>query len=225
MLMKIFDAVIFDLDGTLLDTLGDIARSANAVLLQRGFPEHPDEAYKYFCGDGVRVLFARALPAESRDEAIVLSCIDEFRWVYGANWDKTTKPYEGIPLLLDSLARLGLKTAVLSNKPHEATCQCVSALLAKWNFDAVLGQREGIPKKPDPAGALEIARLLSCQPERCLYVGDTATDMETALRARMFPLGVLWGFRNREELENAGAKLIVEHPGDLLPAVSKFLGQ
>src|ERR671921_816593 len=152
-----YDAVLFDLDGTLLDTLADIAQAANEALAGAGLPGHPPEAYRRFIGDGVAMLFRRALPPERVEEGLVERCVATFRDAYGRCWDARTRPYAGIPELLDVLAGRGLALAVLSNKPDDFTRRCAEAYLGRWPLRAVLGQREGVPRKPDPAGALEVA--------------------------------------------------------------------
>lgn len=209
-------AVVFDLDGTLLDTLEDIGRAANRVLAANGFPEHPLESYKYFVGDGASVLFERALPEGVGRGAMLERCLREFREDYGRTWNVSTKPYPGIPELLNALTRRGIRMAVLSNKPHHLTEACVRGLLPDWPFDAVLGHRDGAPKKPDPSGALAIAGAMGVRTGEVLYLGDTGTDMETASRAGMRPIGALWGFRTRQELETHGAELVIHRPEELI---------
>lgn len=209
-------AVLFDLDGTLLDTLEDIANSANSALLRYGLPTHSVDAYRYFIGDGVTMLISRALPDESRDSDIIAKCVKGFRQDYSRNWNVKTRPYEGVPELLDALAAKHIKMAILSNKPDDFTKQCVSELLPNHNFEMILGQRDAIPIKPDPVGALQIADRLGITPSRFLYLGDSAIDMKTAVRAGMFPVGALWGFRPLEELQEHGAQAVIDHPMDLL---------
>lgn len=212
-----FDAAIFDLDGTLLDTLEDLGDAMNAALAAQGFPAHPYDAYRYFVGNGLRKMALRALPAEvQEDDAIVEACMAHFREVYGAGWQRKTRPYAGVPALLDGLTLRGLPLGVLSNKPHEFTVQCVAALLPDWRFAAVQGVADGVPPKPDTTGARVMAERLGVPPERILYLGDTATDMETARGAGMYPVGALWGFRTAEELEAAGAARLCARPEDVL---------
>lgn len=211
-----FDAILFDLDGTLLDTLDDIADAMNRALAEHGFPTHPAEAYRYFVGDGVEMLLRRALPAERQSAEVIETCRREYQRQYGLSWNVKTRLYEGIAEMLDAAVGLGLKLAVFSNKPHQFTCQCVQHYLARWSFAAVLGQTAELPRKPDPAGALEIARRLGLRPERFLYLGDTATDMKTARAAGMTSVGALWGFRTREELETSGASVIVRSPREIV---------
>jgi phosphoglycolate phosphatase len=209
-------AVLFDLDGTLLDTLEDIAAAANEVLGRHGLPAHPPGAYRRFIGDGVAMLFRRALAPEHAEPEQVARCVEDFRDAYSRSWNVRTRPYDGIPELLDALTSRGLVLALLSNKPDDFTRLCASAYLARWPFRAVLGQREGTPRKPDPAAALEIAHRLGIPVGQFLYVGDSAVDMETARRAGMRPVGVSWGFRPAEELWAAGAEAAIAHPAELL---------
>ena len=209
-------AVLFDLDGTLLDTLDDIAGAMNAVLADWGLPEHPVAAYRRFIGDGAVWLARRVLPDARRDEETVRRCVAAFRAQYAARGDPETRPYPGIPELLEALAGRGLRLAVLSNKPHEFTVALVQRLLGRFSIEPVLGSRPGVPNKPDPTSALEIAGQLGIAPGEWLYAGDTGTDMETAARAGMAAVGVLWGFRGADELTAAGARQLIRHPGELL---------
>jgi len=209
-------AVLFDLDGTLLDTIEDLADSMNVVLTRMGFPTHSVAAYKYHVGDGVRELAVRVLPQDHQDEETIKKCIAAMRQEYGNRWDKKTRPYPGIPELLDALTARGIKMAVLSNKPDATTKVVVAKLLPWWRFDVVAGERAGIPRKPDPGAALSIAEQLGIAPQEWLYLGDTNTDMKTAVAARMYPVGALWGFRTADELLASGAKVLVKYPVDLL---------
>jgi phosphoglycolate phosphatase len=211
-----FQAVLFDLDGTLLDTLADLAGAMNCVLRQRGLPEHPLDAYKRFIGDGVANLVGRVLPPGCDDPALRAECVAAMRAEYARRWDQQTRPYPGVPELLDALSARGLPLAVLSNKPDEFTQLCVARLLLRWRFQTVLGERPGVPRKPDPSGALEIARAFELAPERVLYLGDTGTDMQTAVAAGMWPVGALWGFRDAAELRAHGAAALIERPQELL---------
>jgi len=211
-----FQAVIFDLDGTLLNTLADIADSANSVLSRHGFPTHVSDAYRYFIGDGVTMLMTRALPAEERTDDVVADCATGFRETYHRTWNVNTRPYMGIAELLDALSARDVKMAVLSNKPDDFTRLCVHEFLADWPFEIILGLRHGVPQKPDPTGALEIAEHLGMSPDRILYLGDSAVDMKTAVNAGMFPMGALWGFRPLEELLENGAQAVIKEPMELL---------
>jgi len=214
-----FRAVIFDLDGTLLDTLEDIADSMNSALAQMELPQYELDRYRYFVGDGVEVLAQRVLPKERRDEATLKRCVELMRAEYGQRWANKSRPYPGMVDLLDGLVARKIAMGVLSNKPHDFTCKIVETILPQWRFDPLLGSRPGVPKKPDPTAALEIIEKLRLRPEEFLYVGDTAVDMQTAVAAGMFPAGALWGFRTAEELKDAGARVLLEHPIDLLRLV------
>ena len=211
-----YNAVLFDLDGTLIDTLEDLGDSVNRVLTRKGFPTHTMDAYRYFVGDGALKLITRALPERERDNETVMASLDAFREDYGHNWNVKTKPYEGIVEMLDMLTVHDMKMAILSNKPHDFTEQCVSQFLPKWSFQVVMGQKEPFPLKPDPGGALEVSRRLGVPPAEILYLGDTSIDMNTAKAAGMFPVGVLWGFRPAEELKESGALVLMEKPIDIM---------
>ena len=209
-------SVIFDLDGTLLDTLEDLGTSLNQVLNRAGYPSHTMDAYREFVGEGAEKLVFRALPEEERHDGVIRSCLQAFKEEYANRWNVKTKPYTGIAQLLNELTSRKIKLAVLSNKPHRYTKMCVSNLLSDWTFDVVLGQRESVPRKPDPAGALEATSSLGAQPKECLFVGDTGIDMHTAAAAGIFSVGVLWGFRSEDELLEHGANALISQPLELL---------
>jgi phosphoglycolate phosphatase len=176
--------------------------------------------YKRFVGDGVRKLVERILPQSERTEETVERCLAEMREEYGRNWKAKTRPYEGIPELLSRLEAGGVKRAVLSNKPDELTRMCVAELLSGWSFDAVTGNTAELPHKPDPTGALRLARSLGAQPHEVVLVGDSDVDMQTAVNAGMHPAGATWGFRTREELSAAGARTLLNRPSDLLSVLA-----
>lgn len=210
-----FQAVLFDLDGTLLDTLEDLASAMNRVLAKYSFPSHQVEAYKNFIGDGIESLVRRALPA-GHPESMVPELVEAMREEYGKHMADNTRPYKGIPELLDSLTGRGLKLAILSNKPDEPTKSIITRFFPHWRFNPVWGARPEVPKKPDPTAALEVAERLNILPHHFVYLGDSATDMKTALGAGMYPVGALWGFRTAEELTNSGAKALIQNPMELL---------
>lgn len=214
-----FRAVIFDLDGTVLDTLEDLADSMNNVLARMGLPGQDLEAYKFFVGDGVEMLVRRALPATHQDDATAARAVRAMREEYLRRWSLKTKPYEGVPELLDGLRARGLKMAILSNKPDDFAKMTVERLLPHGRFDLVLGERPGIARKPDPAGAFEVAERLGLPASAFIYLGDTGTDMQTAVAARMFPVGALWGFRPAAELMANGAKALIRRPLELLDLI------
>ena len=209
-------AVIFDLDGTLLDTLSDLGCSMNRVLVRLGFPTHGLDKYKLFVGEGLRMLVIRALPAERQDDDTIGKTIAGMQEEYGRSWKEETRPYEGIPELLSALKRSGVETAVLSNKPHEFTHVMVREFFPSHSFRCVFGARDSVPRKPDPRGALDIVAALERPIEDFCLLGDTRTDMETARNAGILPIGALWGFRTAEELEASGAAFLIARPGELL---------
>ncbi len=211
-----YSAVIFDLDGTLLDTLADIADAANRVLASRRLPTHEVPAYREFVGNGVDVLMQRAMPPEHRDDKTIASSSAQFRRIYCETWNLSSCPYPGIHELLNRLAQRQIQLAVLSNKPHANTIECVNEFFDASTFAVVYGQRDEVPCKPDPAAALAISDTLSVSPPQCLFVGDSNVDMQTAVNAGMTGIGVTWGFRPRAELLESGARLAIDHPLDLL---------
>jgi phosphoglycolate phosphatase len=211
-----YKAVIFDLDGTLFDTIDDIADAMNDALSRLGFPPHGVEKYKYFVGDGVEDLASRSLPAHKRDEHMIKTAVTMMREAYGKCWANKTKVYEGVTELLDELIRRGIIIAVLTNKPDDFAKMMVSELLPQYHFSVVRGSVPNVHRKPHPSGALEITKILGLSPEECMFLGDTDVDMITAVSAGMYPVGALWGFRKAEELLESGAKILVSSPLDLL---------
>ncbi|MCP5052393.1 MAG: HAD family hydrolase [bacterium] len=221
-----FKAVIFDLDGTLLDSLKGIADSMNGLLEQLGFPTHPMESYRYFIGSGIKVLIQKAMPGEwhrgfgregsKEHEAAITELVAEFRKWYEVTWPRDTKAFEGIPQLLEELTAKGIKIAVLSNKADDFTKPMVSTTLPGFQFEMVLGGRPGVPRKPDPAAALEIIETLGVPPHETLFVGDSGIDMQTAVNSGTIPVGVLWGLRESDELQTNGAKHMIRKPNELL---------
>lgn len=214
-----YQAVLFDLDGTLLDTLEDLASAANRVLADRNLPGHPVAAYRTFVGDGLQTLMERILPDDQRNSAVVREAMAAFEEAYAEQWHVRSAPYPGIASLLDRLTTQGVRLSILSNKPDAFTRLCVQQLLPDWHFHPLLGQRPGVPKKPDPTAALGVARLLDLPPSSVLYVGDSGVDMRTARSAGMDAVGVLWGFRGADELRQTGAHHLIACPEDLLPIV------
>jgi phosphoglycolate phosphatase len=209
-----FKAVLFDLDGTLADTLADLANAVNHALTALGCPTHPLNAYRYFVGDGARNLCLRALPSYRQDLAD--DALRLMREHYDAHCFDETRLYPGIPELVSALAERRYKMAVLSNKPDVFTKRMVSHYFQPSPFDAMHGQQPNVPIKPDPAMALQIASEFNIPVSEWLYLGDTNTDMRTATAAGMYPVGVLWGFRDREELLTSGARTLIAQPSDLL---------
>jgi len=210
-------AALFDLDGTLLDSLHDIGEAMNHALTLHGLPTHSLSDYRRFVGEGVRVLVARAVPTGSEDtRAAVLA---SYKSYYAAHLLEHTRPYPGVLGVLSRLAGEGVMLAVLSNKPDEATRRLVAALLPDVPFGAVYGERVGVPRKPDPTAALGIALELGVEPGDCAFIGDTAVDMDTARAAGMYSVGVTWGFRDVEELQAQGARALAHTADELLQAL------
>ncbi len=206
--------IIFDLDGTLLDSVADLAYFGNEILKKYGFGTHATEVYKHLAGYGTKEFMRRA--SKSSDDEMLDRMTDEFKALYEANLDRESKPYEGIYEVLGEIATLPIKRGVLSNKPHHLTVECVNKFFPNAPFDVVFGHKDEFGRKPDPTSALEIARLYRLKPSEILFVGDTRTDMETAKSAGMFALGVTWGFRDRSELEEYGADGIINKPKDII---------
>ena len=211
-----YRAILFDLDGTLLNTLQDVADAVNKGLSSLSFPQHTTEAYKTIIGEGRDVLVRRALPVDHRDDATALKLLNMVNAEYQIHWSDNTRPYPGIPELLDALAAKHIKIAVLSNKADDLTNLCVTKLLSQWRFTLVAGAKPSVPNKPDPTAALQIAKQLDISPAEFLYLGDSDIDMKTANRAGMYAIGAGWGFRSEQELLGAGAKVVIKHPSELL---------
>lgn len=209
-----FRAVLFDLDGTLADSLGDIGGAMNEALAAHGLPQHSKAAYQQFVGEGIEILVRRA--SGSLDENLIQALIAEYRTCYAARIDVETRPYEGIEQMLDGLVAARVPMAVLSNKRDDFTVELVKRRFGRWPFREVRGERDDVPRKPDPTAAVQIAATLGLPPAACAFVGDTAVDMKTAVAAGMQPVGVLWGFRGRDELLAAGASRLLAHPLELL---------
>jgi phosphoglycolate phosphatase len=209
-------AIIFDLDGTLLDTLADIGDSVNRMLSEYGFAEHTLDDYRRFIGSGLKLLVTRALPIAGRSEEMIAACVHRTREIYWDNWNRKTRPYDGIVELLDALEQRNIAKAVLSNKPHDFTVRYVQEYFKAWEFAVVMGQNDHLPAKPDPASALAIASQMDLPPSRILFVGDSAVDMQTALSAGMHAVGAGWGFRGPRELTQNGCQSLVGHPMEIV---------
>lgn len=209
-------AILFDLDGTLLDTLDDLAHAVNRVLARAGLPVHDRAAYRRFVGDGSRMLITRALPSEHRQPDRIETFLAAFKADYGRHWAEATRPYPGIPDLLAALSRRGIACGVVTNKPQSFAERCVQHFFDKTPFGIVHGQRETVPLKPHPQAARMAAAHLQVPVSNCLFLGDSGVDMETARSAGMLPVGAAWGFRPREELIRSGAHIVLEHPGEVL---------
>ena len=207
---------IFDLDGTLLNTLQSLASSFNRALTELGFPTHAVQEYRYFIGDGQRKCVERILPHEACTEANIVRMMQVQEADYSLSWREDAAPYDGILPLLEELHGAGTQLAVLSNKNHPFTVRCVEHFFGDIQFDRVLGFSAAVPHKPDPTGALTIAEELGLAPAEIAFVGDTRTDMATAVASGMTGVGVLWCFREQRELNDAGARHIIGHPSELI---------
>lgn len=213
--------VIFDLDGTLANSIEDIADSMNTVLKEKGYDTHDYSTYKTFVGQGVKQLVENALPESARVENTLQASFEKMMQVYDENCIAKTSLYPGIKELLDSLTNKGIKIAVFSNKANELTQKVVKVLLAEWKLEMVIGAGGDIPRKPDPKGALLISDKMGIPSEELMYIGDTGIDMETAANSGMHSVGVLWGFRDMEELLEHGAQTILAHPMDLIKSLEE----
>jgi phosphoglycolate phosphatase len=211
-----YRALLFDMDGTLLDTLQDIADSMNAVLEAHGFPVHPAYKYKRFVGGGIEMLARRVIPADRFEEGLVRELSEGMSREYSKRWDRFARLYPGVDGMLDGLVRRGARLSLLSNKPDHFTRMMYEKYLSAWEFEIVRGARLDAPKKPDPCAALLIARHMDLAPGEFIYLGDSDTDMKTAVAAGMHPVGALWGFRDADELLANGAKELLERPEEIL---------
>lgn len=211
-------AVLFDLDGTLADTLTDLATSVNHALSHFGFPTHETEKYKYFVGNGMSVLVTRVLPEDKRDKKTHAEVKTEFLSHYAKHYADNTRVYSGLPEVVSTLKEKGIKVAVVTNKAHAAAIDVVKKLYPD-TFDIVLGQKEGVPTKPAPDMPLEVMRQLGVKPEECAFVGDSGPDAATGVNCGAVPIGVLWGFRAADELRENGAKYLAATPKELLSVI------
>ena len=210
-------AVIFDLDGTLLNTLEDLADSMNAALTELGWPPHSIESYQYFVGRGLDNLVRQALPANEQQSSFSFKKLRiAMQKEYSIRWKNKSRPYEGVEVLLNELTNRHIPLAILSNKPDSFTQNCATQLLSHWKFTIVRGNRPKTPLKPDPTSALEIAQKMNLSSSTIFFVGDTDIDMKTAVNAGMIAVGATWGFRSAKELVESGAHHLIDKPADLL---------
>jgi len=217
--MNMIRGLIFDMDGTLLDTIEDIAMALNRALLDMELTGHSLEECKVLVGSGIENLAKAALPPERHNEASIEELVRKFRAHYAQNWYDNTQPYDGIDALLNTLLRRGLRLAILSNKSHGFTSLMADHWFKRDDrqiFDPVWGERSGVPIKPDPGSSLAIAELWDLEPSQIAFIGDSEADMQTAVSAGMLPIGVDWGFRSVPQLLASGAKHILQSPEDLL---------
>lgn len=209
-----YDTVVFDLDGTLLNTLQDLADAANFVCRAHGWPEHTLDEYRYFVGNGIPKLCLRFSPGAARDEGTQKEVLAQFSARYAAHKEDTTAPYPGIEEMLDELAAAGVRCGVLTNKEH-SLAQGVMEHYFPGRFEFVQGAVPGVPTKPDPTALRRLMERMGADEAHTLFVGDSDVDIHTAHNAGLPGAGVLWGFRTREELEAAGAEAIAASPAEL----------
>lgn len=218
-----YRAAIFDLDGTLVDSLADLADSANAMLAFYGFLQHSLEEYRYFVGNGARKLMERCLPPErAKDPGFVDEALERYNRCYEERMLHKTHPYEGILSMLEALGKRGIPLAICTNKQQFAADVVAGKMFPEGTFREVIGDRKGMPRKPDPTRALEIVDHFGVRPENVAYLGDSSTDMETARNAGFLPIGVAWGFRPVRELMESGAEVVLHTPMELLEKVSFY---
>ena len=214
---KRYTCWIFDLDGTIINTIYALTHTTNLVLGRFGLGPLSEERVKKIVGDGYKKQMERSLLAcGDKELAHFEECLPVYREVFRENCLYRLEPYEGMRELLAAMKAAGWKLAVLTNKPHDRGIESVEAVYGKGYFDYILGEQEGIPKKPDPEGAYRVMKALGVKAEDCLYMGDTNTDMRTAANAGLDAVGAAWGFRGREELEAFHPKFLADSPGELL---------
>lgn len=211
-------AVLFDLDGTLANSLLDLANATNYAIGKFGFLPQDTESYKYFAGDGMPKMIERALPQSDSDAATVAKIMPVFLKYYGEHFCDNTAAYPGMIELIDALKSRGILAAVVTNKVQEMAEKVVNKLYGA-RFDLILGKREGIPAKPDPTAALIAMKELGVTPDSCVFVGDSKMDVMTGVNSGAYPVGVLWGFRQADELISGGAKKIITRPEELLAII------
>ncbi|OFX57401.1 MAG: hypothetical protein A2046_06410 [Bacteroidetes bacterium GWA2_30_7] len=216
-----FKAIIFDLDGTLLNTLDDLADSVNFILTEHSFPVHNIDAYKTFVGDGAFELISRALPESKRERDFIKNLVIQFQEIYDKICLAKTRPYGNITEVLQILHQQNVNLNVLSNKPHQFTVSIVNHYFGDISFSQIWGERIEFARKPNPASALEISKLIDISPSEIIFVGDSVIDIKTAISAGMMPVGVSWGYHSAKKLENAGCNVILEKPEDILEFMNK----
>lgn len=212
-----YKACIFDLDGTLTDTLDSMTYSVNATLKEMNLPEITSEQCQAFVGNGARYLMEKAVSVSGEEHLSRLEeAMDRYGRIFDQNCTYHVVPYDGILSMLEAMQQKGIRLAVLSNKPHKQAVHVVEEIFGKGRFQIVQGQKEGVPRKPDPTAAISIAKQLGMTPDEVVYIGDSEVDVATGLAAKMLTIGVSWGFRKRQVLEEAGATYIADHPLEIM---------
>lgn len=213
-------AILFDLDGTLIDSLADLAEAVNRTLDDHGYPRRKVSQFPEYIGDGMSKLVERALPEKARTPDIIEECTAAYQKHYQKLWKSQTRVYDGIQEAIDYFKARDIRVGCISNKPHLFTVKCCSHFFPMHTFSVVFGQRETVPRKPDPAAAIEAAGILDLPIENCAYVGDSGVDMAFAKAAGMLGVGALWGFRDAKELKANGAAMLVKTPAELAVALA-----
>lgn len=215
-------ACIFDMDGTTVNTINSIAYFANNALAKAGLDIIETDVYKKLVGNGAKVLVEKMIKTVGADESYFEKVSPEYNTTYENDFLYLTEPYEGVPDMLKALKEMGITVAILSNKPHSTAIKVSDALFGEGLVDLCYGARENIALKPDPEGVFAIMDELGLSKDECVYIGDTSTDMKTGKSAELYTVGVLWGFRDREELESSGADVIISHPSELIDIVNNL---
>lgn len=218
--MMHYDAIYFDLDGTLLDSVADLADAINRMLAHNGYPTVPLEKFPLYIGDGVTELVRRVLPIEALERGELQARVDEYQSFYEITWNLQSRPYSGLIEILNALSKRGDRIGVLSNKPQHFTELCVHFFFKNIPFVSIRGARPDCAKKPSPEAILEELQHLQARPQHSVYIGDSGVDMQMAQAAGMISIGVLWGFRDRDELEKAGAQYIAPSTSALAKLLS-----
>ncbi len=211
-------SVIFDLDGTLIDSIQDIADCTNEMLQNNGLGAYPVETYIGWIGNGARILIEKAVP-DVKDPAIIDKLLADYISIYTQKYNIKTRLYPGVDKFLDILVEKNIPFSILTNKPHAETLKIAGFYLKKWPFRHIFGQREGIPKKPDPQVAIQIVKDLNTRPAETLFVGDSSTDIKTAVAAGMLPVGVTWGYGTIDSMKSAGASQLIDTAEKLIQLV------
>lgn len=219
--MNQYNVCVFDLDGTLINSITDLANSCNEALSLHSLPTHPVNSYNHFVGSGIKNLIKRCMGEKSLDEDLVTDVLKTFNNIYNEKCLENTRPYDGIPQLISDLRDNNVKICILSNKADDFTLRITDALFNEGDLDLVFGKKAEYPIKPAPDSLFAMLEILDCPKEKCLYIGDSDVDVITASNAGVDFCGVEWGFRGVEELVNAGAKVIAKIPNDIFKLVTE----
>lgn len=217
-------AVLFDLDGTLANSLIDLAAATNQALVKFGYPEREVDNFRYYAGDGIPKMIERALPEDARTSEIIDKVKADYFVYYNEHYNDSTCTYNGVPQLLDALESMGITMAVVTNKAQAFAEKVINKLFGDKYFSLVFGQRDGVPNKPDPTLTLMAMKELGVNPEECIFLGDSGMDVATGVNSGAYPVGELWGFRDEQELKENGAKRIILNPLELIDIIEELNG-